>query len=83
MTWLHSLYLSGNQLTGTIPEFQPTMHLRVLDLSHNALEGTVPLSISQSIYALEILDFSSNHLTGTVPDFPYSNDLVTNLTANE
>lgn len=83
MTWLGSLYLSGNQLTGRIPEFQPTMHLRILDISHNALEGTIPLSVSQSMYALEMLDLSSNHLTGTVPDFPYNNNLMTNLTDNE
>lgn len=78
-----SLYLSRNQFTGQIPEFQPTVYLRVLDLSHNALESTLPVSAAQSIYALETLDLSSNRLTGTLPVFLHNTEqLKLNLTAN-
>ncbi|KAL7510061.1 hypothetical protein ACHAXN_006999 [Cyclotella atomus] len=83
MTLLNSLYLSRNQFTGQIPEFQPTVYLRVLDLSHNALESTLPVSVAQSIYALETLDLSSNRLTGTLPVFLHNTEqLKLNLTAN-
>jgi Leucine-rich repeat (LRR) protein len=59
------IYLSYNQLTGTIPNFS-LPKLENLELDSNQLTGTIP---NFSLPKLENLDLDSNQLTGTIPNF--------------
>ncbi len=54
------LDLSSNLFTGTIPSFEPLTFWRVIDMSSNSLEGSVP-KISLMMQAL--LNFSHNMLS--------------------
>jgi len=58
------LFLSQNQLLGSIQEFNTsTSGLVVLDLSENRLSGHIPRSLWQ-LQTLNILDLSSNNFSG-------------------
>ncbi|KAL2610897.1 hypothetical protein R1flu_022589 [Riccia fluitans] len=59
--------VSGNKLTGEIPEDLKTFeNLKVLDLSFNSLTGGVKKFLAR-LLNLRILDLSSNKLSGAVP----------------
>jgi len=61
---LRRLFLSQNQLLGSIQEFNTsTSGLVVLDLSENRLSGHIPRSLWQ-LQTLNILDLSSNNFSG-------------------
>jgi Leucine-rich repeat (LRR) protein len=63
MPRLATLHLSGNGLTGTLPELPAaSVHLVDLSLSHNALTGTIPSSLQLRHW--DNLDLSFNRLTG-------------------
>ena len=65
---MFSLTLTANNLQGTIAAdtLLGLEDLRVLNMSSNLIEGTIPLEIG-SLISLLTLDLSSNGLTGTVP----------------
>jgi Leucine-rich repeat (LRR) protein len=69
LSQLEYLHLSGNLMSGQIlsdiSQWNATS-LSGLDLSHNALTGTVPLQIWTHRNLVE-LDLSFNRLTGTIP----------------
>ncbi len=72
---LESLFLSGNELTGTLPNDYTnsstiTPSLLNLDLSHNRLIGTIPVRIQERMWIQ--LDLSFNLLGGTLSSFMYS-----------
>ena len=69
------LALSGNQLTGEIPDLSDLTNLEALYLSGNQLTGEIPVSLG-SITAMRDLSLSRNHLTGEIPDLSG----LTNLT---
>ena len=57
---LFILFLSGNQLTGVIPNsFNDLQQLVVLDLSYNRLEGSLPASMG-NLPNLGIIYLSNN-----------------------
>ncbi|GMP28934.1 hypothetical protein CsSME_00004269 [Camellia sinensis var. sinensis] len=63
---LNSLYLSANQIDGTIPpELGDLPRLGDLDLSSNQLSGHVPNF--QITSAIQYLELSQNQLSGTLP----------------
>ena len=67
LTNLERLYLSYNQLTGTIPPALGSLtNLERLYLSYNQLTGTIPPALG-SLTNLEWLNLSYNQLTGTIP----------------
>nr|GEX10598.1 leucine-rich repeat protein [Tanacetum cinerariifolium] len=73
---LRGLSLSGNELTGQIPESMGRLRLlEELDLSDNQLTGPIPKFIGK----LTTLDLSSNHLNGRLVSLQlfsvYSNSL--------
>ncbi|PWA72931.1 leucine-rich repeat protein [Artemisia annua] len=69
MANLRGLSLSGNELTGPIPESLGRLRLlEELNLSYNNLNGSIPESIGR-LAALTVLNLCSNQLNGTVPVF--------------
>ncbi|XP_062111699.1 receptor-like protein EIX1 isoform X1 [Humulus lupulus] len=65
--YVNSVDLSGNNLTGKIPdEIANIAGLHSLNLSRNRISGRIPNKIG-NLERLEILDMSRNHLTGPIP----------------
>jgi hypothetical protein len=75
---LQALHLSGNLLTGKIPEVSsyltfPSTLLNDLDLSYNILNGTIPLFFQSKPNWVEV-DLASNHLTGLLIENAFPNN---------
>ncbi|MQL87660.1 hypothetical protein Taro_020201 [Colocasia esculenta] len=68
LSFLVSLNLTGNQLTGPLPgaALARLRRLRHLDLSSNSLTGSIPAEVG-SFPHLQTLDLSDNQLTGALP----------------
>ncbi|KAJ4710757.1 putative Receptor-like protein kinase 2 [Melia azedarach] len=65
---LEVLNLAGNKLKGYIPEFVVHfLKLRVLYLSYNELNGSIPREFGSNCPHLEHLDLSGNFLVGRIP----------------
>ncbi|XP_064968185.1 receptor-like protein EIX1 [Musa acuminata AAA Group] len=60
------LNLSYNSFSGSLPSIFPTVELRILDLSRNHINGSIPSFIC-NLTQLEILDLSSNQISGEIP----------------
>ncbi len=67
---LNSLYLSGNELTGSLPSYSITAPLINLDLSHNQFRGIIPPSFQSRSW--KQLDLSYNLIDGTLSSSIYS-----------
>ncbi|KAI3676762.1 hypothetical protein L1987_86375 [Smallanthus sonchifolius] len=64
---LKTFFLSGNQLTGSIPESLSMLaQLTDLSLNNNQLSGVIPDSFQQ-LTVLTNLDLSANNLSGPLP----------------
>jgi len=62
------LILSGQVIDGTIPwQISNFAYLQKLDLSTNALSGTVPEELGVPLANLQLLDLHNNHLSGSIP----------------
>lgn len=76
-TTLHSLNLSSNGLSGSLPDF--VRSCRIMDLSENSISGNI--SIMQNWETmLQVLDLSSNELSGSIPNLTSQFDSITTLT---
>jgi Leucine-rich repeat (LRR) protein len=65
-SFLEVLDVSGNQISGTMPEFIEGLSLKVLNIGSNKITGQFPGSIS-NLKELERMDISRNQITGTIP----------------
>jgi Leucine-rich repeat (LRR) protein len=75
---LTTLHLSGNLLTGKIPDVSsslvdPSTLLNDLDLSYNILTGTIPLFFQNKPNWVTV-DLTSNHLTGRLIEDAFPNN---------
>ncbi|KAJ0441818.1 putative protein kinase RLK-Pelle-LRR-III family [Helianthus annuus] len=62
------LSLPNSHLSGSIPiELARLKRLRVLNLSNNSLNGTLPISVFTAFRSLRVLNLSNNYLTGGIP----------------
>uniref|UniRef100_A0A7N2MIF8 Uncharacterized protein n=1 Tax=Quercus lobata TaxID=97700 RepID=A0A7N2MIF8_QUELO len=69
---LEILYLSENQITGSLTNFAIFPSLKEIYLSVNKLNGTLPKSIG-NLYKLEVLRVDSNFLEGVISESIFSN----------
>ncbi|KAJ0773626.1 putative non-specific serine/threonine protein kinase [Helianthus annuus] len=72
------LSLPNSHLPGSIPiELARLKRLRVLNLSDNSLNGTLPISIFTTFQSLHVLNLSNNYLFDGIPTgFDYVNILA-------
>ena len=64
---VHYLWLSGRQLSGTLPpELSMLPSLAIIDLSGNNIDGTIPTDLG-NLPLLQELSLYGNDLTGSVP----------------
>ncbi|XP_048324686.2 receptor-like protein 6 [Ziziphus jujuba] len=60
--------ISENNLTGRIhPLFCELSNLKILDMSNNQLDGTIPQCLGNFSNSLEILDLKGNNFHGNIP----------------
>jgi Leucine-rich repeat (LRR) protein len=71
LTRLHTLDLSYNSFSGTIPDWAALAGLRVLYVYHASLSGSIPAFIA-NLPKLEWLALDNNSLTGAIPNGAYA-----------
>jgi len=79
MSSLRYIYMSGNKLTGNLPQdsfLGDLKYLRTLRLGNNQFKGQLPSFVKN--FALTTLDVSSNQLTSTIPSNFFGGATVTN-----
>ncbi|KAL8109974.1 receptor-like protein EIX2 [Apium graveolens] len=80
---LQELWLSENQLTGSLPDISLLSSLTKVQVSFNHLNGYLP-TVFENHSELKFLDLSNNRLRGSLPDFTgFSSLIVLNLSRNE
>ncbi|GLT24878.1 hypothetical protein SLA2020_000420 [Shorea laevis] len=67
LTALHHLWLSGNQLSGPIPDMGLLSKLETLHLENNQFTGPIPNSIGNLVNLREIF-LQNNNLDGPIPE---------------
>lgn len=72
LPFLQQLILSGNELTGNIPDF-PLPALRKLELQDNPLSGQIP--DFRYLGKLKLLHIGEDHLVGEIPNFSHLPEL--------
>ncbi|KAM1949042.1 hypothetical protein ACFX15_009148 [Malus domestica] len=77
---LEELWLDGNSLTGTIPDFTGCVDLKIIHLENNQLMGG--LSSFTNLPSLKELYVQNNMLTGTVPSSLLDKAVNMNYTGN-
>lgn len=81
LTGLVELWLDGNMLTGSIPDFTGCMDLKIIHLENNQLTGDIPSSLV-NLPNLKELYVQNNMLSGTVPSGLLNEDLFLNYSGN-
>lgn len=74
LPFIQILFLSNNSFTGEIHEsFCNSSTLRLLDLSYNKFDGTIPKCFAKLSSNLRMLNFGVNQLRGHIPDTIFRN----------
>ncbi|KAJ9540289.1 hypothetical protein OSB04_026795 [Centaurea solstitialis] len=81
LTSLEELWLDGNALTGSIPDFMGCPNLRIIHLENNQLSGHLPSSLA-NLPKLSKLYVQNNLLSGYVPSGLLNKNIVFNYTGN-
>ncbi|KAM7266019.1 hypothetical protein ACFE04_003702 [Oxalis oulophora] len=81
LSGLIELWLDGNSLAGTIPDFSGCTDLRIVHLENNQLTGGLPLTL-MNLPNLKELYVQNNMLSGKVPSNLPDRDLVLNYSGN-
>ncbi|XP_073274931.1 uncharacterized protein [Primulina huaijiensis] len=58
--------VSGNQISGSIPEISGGLDIKLLNVANNKIAGHIPSSIS-NLNKITRFDISRNKITGTIP----------------
>ena len=67
LTNLAEIALQSNRLTGQIPDLSYLLKLRVLNLAQNLIDGPIPESLENPLYAgVKYLDLSHNNISGVI-----------------
>ncbi|KAI5663317.1 hypothetical protein M9H77_22640 [Catharanthus roseus] len=76
--------LSNNKLTGNLPlSICNASYIRVLDLSYNSLDGSIPSCLFNMSRDLGVLNLSGNKLKGQIPESFSSNCALKTLDLND
>lgn len=67
-TNLEVISLSYCEISGQLPDFSSLPNLKILELDHNLLTGSIPQSL-YSLKNLEVVHLFNNQLTGSLPNF--------------
>lgn len=78
---LIELWLDGNSLTGTIPDFSGSPNLKIIHLENNKLTGSVPSSLAR-LQNLRELYLQNNMLSGKILSSLIDNTVVLNYSGN-
>ncbi|KAK1562180.1 hypothetical protein Q3G72_007557 [Acer saccharum] len=78
---LVELWLDGNALTGSIPDFSICPNLKIIHLENNQLTGELPSSLA-NLPNLRELYVQNNMLSGTVPSGLLNKNLDLNYSGN-
>ncbi|KAK3227662.1 hypothetical protein Dsin_007524 [Dipteronia sinensis] len=78
---LVELWLDGNSLTGSIPDFSRCPDLKIVHLENNQLTGELPSSLV-NLPNLRELYVQNNMLSGTVPSGLLNKNLILNYSGN-
>ncbi|TYK15325.1 putative leucine-rich repeat receptor-like protein kinase [Cucumis melo var. makuwa] len=80
-TELSALSLKNNSLSGNVFSFTSNQKMKTLDLSSNAFDGSIPVSLV-SLSSLESLQLQNNRLTGSIPELNQSSLALFNVSNN-
>ncbi|XP_062082453.1 probable LRR receptor-like serine/threonine-protein kinase At1g67720 [Humulus lupulus] len=81
LSGLVEVWLDGNSLTGSIPDFTGCVNLQIIHLENNQLTGGLPSSLT-NLPNLKELYVQNNMLSGKVPKGLLNKKMVLNYTGN-
>ncbi|KAF3331298.1 putative LRR receptor-like serine/threonine-protein kinase [Carex littledalei] len=81
LTGLVELYLNGNSLIGSIPDFSGCPNLQIIHLENNGLTGSLPSSLA-NLPNLKEVYVQNNNLSGVIPKGLLRKSVVFNFSGN-
>ncbi|KAJ3684037.1 hypothetical protein LUZ61_013201 [Rhynchospora tenuis] len=81
LTGLVELYLNGNSLIGSVPDFGGLLNLQIIHLENNGLTGSLPSSLGK-LPKLKEVYVQNNNLSGVIPKGLLRKNIVFNYSGN-